>query len=232
MQLRGRIPADSPDPRIERRERLREMPAPVVGLAAQPALEDSGDLSVSHGRDSAGLAEFTVGISYTLWRNPADRSDPVNLAVLDDDTRAEIDRETPWQRPAWLIERVQRMRYPQIWEAVQTTWSRDVPGPSRLAWRLAVHAGYILANRYRDQAGRSAWPDPPGRAEELAGAVNPDVSVLLDGVQTPAAEIDTDPRVYAIGVQRSPAVTVTVVLPRDELRYIRLALATRPAASG
>lgn len=204
------------------------MPAPVVGLIAQSALEDNEDLSISDGRDSAGLVDFTVGITYTLWRNPADRSDPVNLAMLDDHTRALIERGTAWPRPSWLIERMERMRYPQVWEAVRTTWSREVSEHTKLSHQLAAHVDYIVANRYRDETDRAHLADRPRAARDLAESLNTDVSVLVDGVPTPAAEIDADPRVYAIGVQLKPAIVVTAVLPRDELRYIEIAFATRP----
>lgn len=227
VQFRGLLPADAPDPRIEQRERLRDMPAPVIGLIAQPTLEDTEDLSISSGRDSAGLVDFTVGITYTLWRNPADASDPVNLAALDDHTRTLIEQGTPWPRPRWLIERVERMRCPQVWEAVRTTWSRDVSEHTNVAYQLAVHVDYILTNRYRDEVDRANRARRPSASRDLAESLNTNVSVPVDGVDTPAAEMDTDLRVYAIGVQLAPAVVVTAVLPRDELRYIEIAFVTR-----
>jgi hypothetical protein len=227
VQFRRLLPADAPDPRIEQRERLRDMPAPVMGLIAQPTLQDTEDLSISAGHDSAGLVDFTVGISYTLWRNPAERSDPVNLAALDDHTRTLIEQGTPWPRPRWLVERVERMRYPQMWEAVRTNWSREVSEHTKLAYQLAAHVDYILTNRYSDQDGQTSRVRRQSALRDLAASVNSDVSVVVDGVETPAAEIETDLHVYAIGIQLAPATVVTAVLPRDELRYIEIAFVTR-----
>ncbi|TWP33659.1 hypothetical protein [Leekyejoonella antrihumi] len=59
--------------------------------------------------------DFSLSIRYPLWRNPADRADPVYLAELDEEKRSAIETVPP--RPRWLIDQVQRMRYPQPWEA-------------------------------------------------------------------------------------------------------------------
>lgn len=60
------------------------MPIPVMGLTPQPSLEDTNSVGVSYGLDDRGYNEMTASITYTLWRNPDDRSDPVNLADLDE----------------------------------------------------------------------------------------------------------------------------------------------------
>ncbi|TWP32367.1 hypothetical protein FGL98_24315 [Leekyejoonella antrihumi] len=228
MQSRGVLPEDAPDPRVEHNRRLRDMPSPVMGLIVQPSLEDTDSIGISDGSDGAGYTEFSVSITYTLWRNPADRSDPVNLAVLDHDKRAAIEMATPWPRPAWLIEQVQRMRYPQLWEAVRTTWSRDLTAYTTLAQRLVDHANDILNNQYRDPSIRPGFPPAPRVTES---SVNPAVTVAVDGVATPAAEIDTDPFVYAIGAETAPRTVVTAVLPRSELQHIRIAFATGPTVA-
>jgi len=230
MELGGVLPEDAPDPRIAMRERLRDMPSPVMGLVPQPSLEDTGMIGGGFGRDAAGYRDFHVTVGYTLWRNPADRSDPVNLAALDEATRASLDEVPPWPRPAWLIEQVERMRYPQLWDAVWTTWNRDATECSTLTHLLLHHANHVLRNQFREERGWVGLPGDHPAPDVTEVAVNRAVSVVVDGVETPAEEIDTDPFVYAIGVRTAPDTVATAVLPRDELPHLRIAFATRPAA--
>lgn len=114
------------------------------GLIAQPSLEDTDSIGGSTEQDTAGYASFCVSIAYTLWRNPADHCDPVNVAALDDEQRAALETVPLWPRPQWLVERVQNMRYPQLWEAIRTTWHRDLTGHPSLAQQLVEHANHIL----------------------------------------------------------------------------------------
>jgi hypothetical protein len=46
----------------------------------------------------------------------------------------------------------------------------------------------------------------------------------------PALEIDTDPFVYAIGVELSADTVLTAVVPRDELKHVTLEFAQRHQA--
>lgn len=152
MDWIGILPEDAPDPRVEEVEALRLMPVPVIGLVPQPSLEDTDSVSLNSVLDDHGYSEMTASITYTLWRNPDDRLDPVNLAELDEETLRGIDEVPPWPRPRWLIEQVERMRYPQLWEAVRTTWQRE-PHAS-LQDLLADHVNHILLNQYREKL----WP--------------------------------------------------------------------------
>lgn len=198
-----------------------------MGLIRQPALDDDGDLGVSMGRDDSGLLECSVAITYTLWRNPGDRSDPVNLARLDDATRALVERPTP--RPPWIAERLESLRYPKLWEAVRTTWTREAPDATWLADQLLQHLDHILMSQYMSEDVSSiVRGDPP---PERPHAVNHDATVQVDGVETPAVEVDSAAHRYAIGVRLSPTTVVTAVLPRDELRYIDIAFERRPTTS-
>ncbi len=198
-----------------------------MGLVRQPALDDDDDFGVSMGRDDSGLVDFSAAITYTLWRNPADRSDPINLARLDDATRALFERPTP--RPPWLAERLESLRYPKLWEAVRTTWTREAPGASWLADQLLQHLDYILMNQYDADEDDSTDPgDPP---PDRPPAMNHDATVRVDNVETPAVEVDSDAHLYAIGVRISPTTVATAVLPRDELRYIDIAFQRRPITS-
>lgn len=221
------LPPDAPDPRIEAEARARTAPFPVMGLMPQPSLEDRSMVGIAEGHDSTGRSQLSVSIGYTLWRNPDDPGDPVNLADLDDRTRAAIEDEPPWPRPAWLIEQVQRMRYPQLWEAVRTTWHREPAEHTTVSRQLVEHANHILMNQFREQLGLEDGPTTRTEWMISETSVNPAATLQVEGTARAASEIDTDPFVYAIGVQLDPDVVATIVVPRDELPHVELALVTR-----
>ncbi|MCZ9882721.1 hypothetical protein [Arthrobacter sp. B2a2-09] len=227
MRFEGVIPEDAPDPRLEQARRLELMPIGIMGLVPQPSLEDPDMVGIQYGQDSRGYNEMSASITYTLWRNPADRSDPINLAELDEQMRRSIEDIPPWPRPAWLVEGVQRMRYPQLWEAVRTTWHREASERSSPARVLADHMNHILINRYRREwMGGITWDRYAG--DTGGRPANREVSVWIDGVQVQGLEIDTDPIVYGVGASLGQGGVVTAVLPRDELDYIRIEFAKRP----
>lgn len=227
MRFAGILPEDAPDPRRRRLAQLAEMPVPLIGLVEQPSLEDANTLSVTTARDNSGYTEFTVGVTYTLWRNPADPTDPRNLADLPDDIRESIDAVPPWPRPRWLIDQVERMRYPQLWDAVRTTWRRDASERVSLASLLAAHVAQVAnlmdqhAPAERDTVERPSASEPPMPVDGSPEAIR------LDGVPVAATASDIDRRLLAIGFQTGPSSFVTAVLPRAELSYLRVAFATR-----
>lgn len=225
MQFAGVLPEDAPDPRLERGELLKRMPIPIIEFAAQPSLEVA-DFNVSTTGSGRGLDEMAVSVSATLWRNPVDKSDPVNLADLDDVTRRSIEEVPPWPRPAWLIEYVERMRYPMLWEAVQTTWHREESERSTLDVLLAHHTNHILMNQFRQELGLSAhdWDSAALTSER---AVRRGVDVMIDGVPISGVEIDTDPFVYAVGAKLPRGGTLTAVIPREHLPYLTLEFVQR-----
>ncbi|OIH84226.1 hypothetical protein BLJ79_12215 [Arthrobacter sp. UCD-GKA] len=227
MRMDGILPEDAPDPRIEQAEQLKLMPVPVRGLVPQPSLEDPGWVGLASGLDDRGYSDMTASLSYVLWRNPDDRSDPVNLADLDEQTRLAIEDVPPWPRPAWLLEHVERMRYPQLWEAVRTTWNRDSSDRSSVGSVLVEHVNSILVNQFREKRGLGGNPWDHPAPEVTPGSVNGRVTVLVDRVEAPAAEIDTDPFVYGIGAALEGGAVVTAVLPRAELGRIRIEFTTR-----
>lgn len=227
MRAAGILPEDAPDPRAEWVENLKLMPIPVFGLMPQPSLEDTGAVSLSYGLDDRGYSEMTANISYTLWRNPDDRSDPVNLADLDETTRRSIEKVPPWPRPPWLVEQVERLRYPQLWEAVRTTWHRVPSERSTVQSLLADHVSHILMNLYRQELwpGSNPWDQhPPAVTGRM---VNVQARIVINGVDVPGAEVDTDPFVYGIGAQLAGGGVVTAVLPRAELKHIQVQFTTR-----
>jgi hypothetical protein len=228
MRFGGFLPEDAPDPRLAQAEKIKLLPVPVMGLVVQPTLEDihmeSTIISGTH-----DVSDMTVGISYTLWRNPDDRSDPVNLAELDEPMRRALDGPFPAPRPAWLVEQVERMRFPMLWEAVRTTWHReasDFSAPPRL---LVEHTNHILINRFRQELGLGDIAPHRFAARISERAVNPRATVTVDGIEKQAFEIDTDPFVYAIGVQLDAGTCVTAVVPRAELEYVDIGFAQREA---
>lgn len=233
MTFGGFLPEDAPDPRLAQAEKVKLMPVPVMGLVPQLSLDDINMESTMSSHGTSGMSQMAVSISYTLKRNPLDPSDPVNLADLDESARRALDQPPLHPRPAWLIEQVERMRYPLLWEAVRTTWHRDPTVRSTPSYLLVEHANYILMNRFRKELGLGDI----GRERFTAGlterAVNPGATAMVDGTRVPAFEIDTDPFVYAIGVQLARDTVLTAVLPREELQYVRVEFvrrAPRPAA--
>ena len=57
------------------------------------------------------------------------------------------------------------MRYPQLREAVRTTWHRDSSERSSVRSVLVDHVNYILMNQFRRELGLSENPwDQPARA--------------------------------------------------------------------
>jgi len=227
MHFTGVLPEDAPDPRLEREQLVKSMPIPIMEFTPQAALEFA-DFSVTTSGYGSGLDEMSVSISASLWRNPVDKSDPVNLAELDDTTRRSIEEIPPWPRPAWLIEHVERMRYPMLWEAVQTTWQRQDSEHSTLDARLVQHANHILMNQFREELrlGIHDWDSPALTSERV---VRHGVHVPIDGVSMSGAEIDTDPFVYAVGAKLPSGGTLTVVVPREHLPHLTLEFVQRPS---
>lgn len=200
------------------------MPIPVIELVDQPGVEVT-DISVGASSDHLGYNTLTVNVNATLWRNPDDRSDPINLAELDESTRRAIEDVPPWPRPPWLIERVERLRYPQLWEAVQTTWRRESEA-SALEASLIDHTRYILMNLFREELGLGIgeWDSA---AFPTSRAIRHGVAVMVDGLEVVGAEIDTDPFVYAVGATLPSGGTLTAVLPREHLPHIDLRFSSR-----
>ncbi|WP_159498420.1 hypothetical protein [Microbacterium sp. 18062] len=225
MRFTGLLPEDAPDPRIEREKLIEQMPVPVMGFVPQPALEDDGP-STTVTRAGYDVSMMSVSVNYTLWRNPADRSDPANLADLDEATRRSLDEVPPWPRPAWLIGGVERMRYPTLWEAVRTTWYREESPLSSLQNVLIEHTNHILMNRFREELGRGLheWDSP---ALTSPRSIRRDAQIVVDGRSVAGLAIDTSPFVYALGASLPTGGVLTVVVSRDDLPYVDLSFAPR-----
>lgn len=227
MRFAGVLPEDAPDPRDKLAEQLKLLPIPVLGFAPQPSLEDAGDVAFTGSQDDRGYSMMAASITYTLWRNPHDRSDPINLAELDEPTRRALDEVPPWPRPAWLVKQVQQRRYPQLWEAVRTTWHREPSERSTVRHVLAGHARYILVNQYRRELGLSENPADQAPSEGPSPAVTGRTNLLINGAEVPGVEVDADPLVYGLGAELPDGGVVTAVLPRAELKNLQLHFTTR-----
>ena len=204
------------------------MPVPIFGLVRQPHLEDWDAIGMGSGTRDGVLDSCEASISYTLWRNPEERDDPVNLAALDQRQRRALEVEPPWPRPPWLVERVRRMRYPMLWECVRTHWCREPLEPGSAPALLVAHVNDILVNRFRqtrvlDGDAPHHLADPVERR-----CVEPDVPVLVGGIGREGFRIDTDPDVFGLGVELDAHTVLTAAIPRDALTYVEVAFAVRP----
>ncbi|HUG49514.1 MAG TPA: hypothetical protein VLZ78_00810 [Terrimesophilobacter sp.] len=229
MQFAGIVPEDAPDPRQETIARLRQMPVPILGLAPQPHVEDWSAFGVQASERDGAAERISALLSYTLWRNPDDPTDPINLVDMDDATRTALDATTPWPRPQWLLDAVGRMRYPMMWEAVRTTWNSPDGAKHRdgVEAELVWHANYVLMNRF-PQPGRPGvppWERRGGLVDERH--VEHGIPVTIDGEPVSGVRIDTDPHVLAVGADLGPNGVFTAVIERDHLPFVTLAFAQR-----
>lgn len=230
MQFAGITPVDAPDPQDELRAKVARLGFDVAGLIEQPHLEYWGALGLGEQRrgtgDSAVTEQATVALSYTLWRNPQNHGDPANLRELDDATRLALEAAPPWPRPAWILRTVERMRYPMIWEAVQTHWTAPGIPPQPPADRLVAHVEHVLNNRFRDEHRLPPMSERPWVSPVGAGSVQHDHPVIVDGVERAGLLVDTDPFVIGIGAVLDDGRVLTSVIPRDALPLLRIAFAS------
>ncbi|MGK9219641.1 MULTISPECIES: hypothetical protein [unclassified Microbacterium] len=229
MQYVEVSPEDIPDPRVEWRQKLREMPVPALTFVAQRHLESTMPSGYEQGQDGRGLREMRVSFTYTLIRDPDNRMAPGNLVEMDNDMRRSLEVASAHPRPDWLVEMTEQMRFPQLWEAVRTTWHRDHSEEASVAGVLVQHANHVLRNTFRVEHGlegiAGGLPPAPDIHER---AVQRPISLMVDGLELDGAFIDTDPHIYAIGAELPTGGIVTVVVPRDELPLITLELETVP----
>ncbi|WP_409047513.1 hypothetical protein AB2L57_15460 [Microbacterium sp. HA-8] len=226
------LPEDAPDPRVEQWQRIAHMPFLIFGFVPQPTLEEFGPSQFGTGSDGAGVRDGSVALGYTVIRHPENRSDPANLAELDDELLAMLDEVPPHPRPRWLIEQTDRLRYPMLWQAVRTSWHRDADQRPSIGEALVAHASSVLNQSFRRERGLEGRIGGLPPAPDLTvAAVQNDTVLLVDGVEHRAARIDTDPHVFVVGTALDDSTLVSVVVSRDELAYVRIELQRRSVST-
>jgi hypothetical protein len=226
MHFAGAVSSDQPDPMEEWRKQARALGIPVAGLAPHRHLEDWGISGVTmNASDDSRIDEpvvqsATLSRSYTVLRNPDSRDDPVNLADMEESLTAAVDRRTPDDRPAWMVRLLERMRYPMLWEAVQTHWS-PTPEEWDINELLTAHVDFVLHNRFRAENGLG---DPT--AERWVSLVKRDAArpseVIVDGAVANGVIIDTDPFVFGIAAPLDDKRVFTAVVTRAFLDLVPL----------
>lgn len=223
MRHGGRLPDDAPDPGIERSVRARTLPVPTRTLVEQHALERIPHPSLEESISVGVRTSMAVSWSYTLWRVPGDRGDPANL--VDAATLASLEGMPPAPSPAWLVDGVERMRHPMLWEAVRTSWEAD-PGAIHgdlLVDAVVRHVAYVAVNRFDEHRGPGARWDRP---ELVAPGALRAAPLVVDGVEVAGVAIDGDPHVLGLGALLDDGAILTAALPRDELDHVRIAFET------
>ncbi|WP_211880816.1 hypothetical protein [Pseudarthrobacter albicanus] len=92
---------------------------------------------------------------------------------------------------------------------------------------LVDHVNYILMNQYRNELGLSGnpWDQPAPTVTDLM--LNGQVTVLVNGVEVPGTEVNTDRFVYGIGAELAGGGVVTAVLPRADLKRVQVQFTSR-----
>ncbi|BDZ52183.1 hypothetical protein GCM10025867_44240 [Frondihabitans sucicola] len=222
MEFSGSISPDHPaPPSVD--EVSRVFTVPLMTLAAQSALTELGVGTMSGSSNGEAAVLEVVSISFTLWRNPADPEDPANLAELSEEQQRAVDLVPTTPLPAWMVERLRLMRYPMLWEAVQTT-RESGEGRETVEAVLVGHVNHIVTNSFRDERVRGDFPgelDSPVTEKHIER-----VPVVVDGMEVPGVRIDTDPDVFGLGVALEGRIA-TAVVAREFLPRVTLAFETR-----
>ncbi|MBF4623236.1 hypothetical protein [Clavibacter sp. VKM Ac-2872] len=230
MQSHDADPMDLPTPPTAD-SITAEFGVALFTFASQPTVEEAGAGYQGHSADGGPVHLENAGVGFTVWRNPDDHDDPVNLADIDAETRAMLDAPPVRPLPAWIEEARQRLRYPLLAEAVRTTPAVQHDGDPfapTVERALVEHAEHILINSFRAERTDGRMPtvlrDAPTPAD-LAPA-----EVEIDGARVDGLRLDRDAHVVAVGAQVGDRI-LTAVIPRAELAYVRLAFVTRPTPS-
>jgi hypothetical protein len=222
---RSRSAADMPDPATPD-EVASWFAVPLMTLAPQPTIEETSVALSSETGNGRPVLE-AAALSYTLWRNPADRDDPLNLLELSPQMRASLDVEPVAPLPQWMIDAVGRIRYPSLWEAVRTTHLSDRSTFHTAESTLVEHVNYILMNNFREERMRGDFPgELDGRVTEKS--IEHGVPISVDGTELPGMRIDTDPHVLGLALDLGHSI-LTVAIAREHLPLLTLAFVTRPA---
>lgn len=221
MDFSNRAPGDLPEPQTVD-EAADEFGLAVMTLVPQVSVAELGVSTVAHSSNGGPSTIESIAISYTLWRNPRDRTDPGNLADLADEVLASLDVPSARPLPVWMRDRLELMKYPSIWEGVMTT--RLAGSPATAESTLVDHANHVLRNTFGELRVSDGLPgelDSPLEAGHIAPT-----QLIVDDVEVPGLVIDSDPHVVAFGADLGDRI-LTAVLPRDHLPYLTLEFSTR-----
>jgi len=194
----------------------------VIGFVRQSALSELGVATASSSHNGGPATPESLSISYTLWRNPKDPTDPANLAELTGTERDALEREPVRPLPEWMLQARKLLRYPALWEAVMTT--RVLTPATTPESVLVAHTNHVLMNTFREQRVVGDFPgdlDSPATERHVMR-----VGVSIDGIDVPGFCIDTDPHVYSVGAGVDDRI-LTAVVARDHLPYLVVAFETR-----
>jgi len=223
MHFVDRDPKDfPPPPSVD--ETAEQFAVPLMAFVQQPSLTELGVATVGSSSGGGSTSLDSVAITYTWWRKPEDKDDPVNLADLTARERESLEAEPVRPLPDWMLEIRRLMQYPSIWEAIMTTRALDVEWQSPKSV-LVDHANHILTNTFREQRVSGGFPgslNAPVREQHIEP-----FDVLVDGVNSPGMRIDSDSDVYALGANLGDR-KLTAVIAREYLPHVTLAFETRP----
>lgn len=228
MRFVRREPGDAPPPETVDGAAAR-LGLPLMGFVRQPSLTEFGVATEASSANGGPSILDSVGISYTLWRNPDDQNDPVNLADISDELRESLDAEPVMPLPAWMLDLRRLMHFPTLSEAVKTTRKGRLPEAfgETAASVLVAHANHILMNSFREERVRGGFPghlESPIEERHLRPG-----SVRVDGADVPGLRLDTDPHVVALSADLGNSI-LSIVVDREHLPLVTLAFEKR--ASG
>lgn len=224
----GGRPGDIPAPATPD-EVAASFPVPLLAFAGQAALAEAAVSRMGESLNGETVMEAAT-LSYTVWRNPANRRDPANLLELSAEMRAQLAVDPPWPLPDWMVQWRETMRYPLAWDAVRTTWTTGAAPRPRLARLLAEHANYLLMNMFRAERTAAGPPGRPGMGGELLDGVETGSAgpgrAMVDGVSVAGLILESDRHVFGVGVDLGDRY-LTAVVSREWLPLLRLEFTTR-----
>ena len=181
MHFVGRDPKDFPlPPSVD--ETAEQFAVPLMAFIQQPSLTELDVASVGSSSGGGPTSIDSVAITYTWWRKPEDKDDPVNLADLTALERESLGAEPVRPPTDWMLEMRRLMQYPSLWEAIITTRALDAEWQSPKSV-LVDHTNHILTNTFRDQRVSGGFPgilNAPVREQHIEP-----FDVLVGGVSSP-----------------------------------------------
>lgn len=114
------------------------------------------------------------------------------------------------------------MRYPMLWEAVQTHWSAPGAASRPAADRLVEHVQYVLTNQFRVEHALAPMTGQPWAELVSIQGVEDGYPVIADAIERPGFLLDTDPFVIGIGATLDDGRVLTVALTRAELSLLQI----------